>query len=118
MSYTFYHSTWRLITWYIGLMLMIAGAYLQPAPDWDVGVSIVMCTFAYFTAPWVVGVFWHREWSMFIPATVVAWLGVDGLYAAYWVAKNPAALDAMRSANWPVSLCLYLICGLLWVRKP
>lgn len=43
---------WKLATLAIGLGLLIAGAYLTPAPDWDIGVSILMAGFTYLTAGW------------------------------------------------------------------
>lgn len=39
---------------------------------------------------------------------------VDGCYWLYWHYKNPLALEFMRAANFPASLTLYGICGLIW----
>jgi hypothetical protein len=32
----------------------------------------------------------------------------------YWHWRDPKVLDLMRSANFPASLALYGMCGLLW----
>ena len=44
----------------------------------------------------------------------LTWWCVDGCYALYWGLMNPQALDLMREANWPASLSLYWMCGLVW----
>ena len=44
----------------------------------------------------------------------LSWWCVDGCYALYWWFANPQALDFMRDANWPASLSLYWMCGLVW----
>ena len=43
--------------------------------------------------------------------------GVDGCYAIYWHYKNPAALALMRGCNFPASLSLYGLCGVLWLYR-
>ena len=45
------------------------------------------------------------------------WFSVDGCYAIYWSFKNPAALAFMREANFPASLSLYGMCGVLWLYQ-
>ena len=45
------------------------------------------------------------------------WFTVDGCYAIYWHFKNPIALELMRSANFPASLSLYGICGIVWLFR-
>ncbi len=42
------------------------------------------------------------------------WFTVDGCYWIYWHFKNPVALELMRDANFPASLSLYVMCGLVW----
>jgi len=42
------------------------------------------------------------------------WFTVDGCYAIYWHFRNPVALELMRHANFPASLSLYGVCGVLW----
>lgn len=50
-------------------------------------------------------------------ALLCTWLSVDGIYALYWYINDPAALEAMRSANAPASLALYGICGVIWLYR-
>jgi len=45
---------WKIATFVAGLSLLVLGAKLDIALDWDIGVSIVMALTAYVTAPWVV----------------------------------------------------------------
>lgn len=105
---------WKLATLAAGTLVLIAGAHIEQAPDWDVPVSLIMALFAYLLAPWCMRVLVtrrYRQWPLMILAT---WWGVDGCYALYWSWRNPAALEAMREANAPASLCLFSACGLLW----
>jgi hypothetical protein len=51
-----------------------------------------------------------------VPAVLfVTWFTVDGSYWIYWHFKDPVALDAMRSTNFPASLSLYCFCGIGWL---
>jgi len=103
-----------LVTFVVGLGLLIAGSFFYGAPDWDVSISIVMATFTYLTAGWSMHVILERRWRMWPLMLLVTWWCIDGCYAIYWSKVNPQALDFMRSANWPASLSLYWICGLVW----
>ena len=47
----------------------------------------------------------------------VTWFTVDGCYAIYWHYKSPAALELMRAANFPASLSLYGMCGIIWIYR-
>jgi len=110
-----YLDPWSLATLAIGVALLMVGARLFPAPDWDVGISLIMALFAYLTAGWSVGVLLDRRWSWWPLALLFTWWTVDGCYALYWSIKGPAALALMRDANWPASLGLYLACGFVWL---
>ena len=46
---------------------------------------------------------------------LATWFSVDGCYAIYWYWKNPSVLVLMRDVNWPASLALYGMCGILWL---
>ena len=105
---------WKLATLGVGLGLLIAGSYLTPAPDWDIPVSFIMALPTYATAGWSMRVMVKRRWRDWPLMALWTWLCVDGLYAAYWSFVDPQALDFMRSVNWPASLCLYWMCGLVW----
>ena len=108
---------WKLATLAAGIALLVAGSYLQPAPDWDIPISLIMALLAYLAAPWSLRVIVERRWRWWPAMLVATWFTVDGCYWIYWSIKNPVALDLMRSANWPASLCLYAICGLVWYYR-
>ena len=108
---------WKLVTLAIGVALLIAGSFYEGAPDWDIPVSLIMAFFAYLTAPWSLRVIVERRWRWWPAMLFATWFTVDGCYWIYWSIKNPVALELMRSANWPASLCLYAMCGLVWYYR-
>lgn len=112
-----YVRPWKLITFGIGVLLTIVGACYDLAPDWDIPVSIIMDTFAYLAAPWSLRVILERKWRLFPIMLFVTWFTVDGCYAIYWHFRNPDVLEAMREANFGVSLALYGICGVIWLYQ-
>lgn len=99
------------------LALLFAGALYDQAIDWDIPISLVMAGLAYLTAPWSVRVLWHRRWRQWPLMLFTVWFSVDGSYWIYWHFKNPNALEMMRSANFPASLSLYALCGVLWLYR-
>lgn len=105
---------WKLATFAIGLALLIVGSYYTPAPDWDIGMSIVMAAFTYLFAGWSMHVIVERRWRQWPLMLLATWWCVDGCYALYWHFVDPRALALMRDANWPASLSLYWMCGLVW----
>lgn len=104
---------WKLITFSIGLGLLIWGASYNKFSDWwDIGVSIVMAVLTYLAASWAIRVLIERRWKMIPLAVFYSWLSVDG---SYW-AWHSFMGDAMfRDGQWQTSLCLWLICGFLWL---
>ena len=108
---------WKLTTLAIGIAILIAGSFYYQAPDWDVPISFIMSTLTYLTAPWSLRVILERRWKLFPLMLFATWFSVDGCYWIYWHFKNPVALDAMRSANFPASLALYGLCGVLWLYR-
>lgn len=113
-SVTEYLRPWKLVTFAIGLGLLVLGALTGQAIDWDVPISIIMATLTYLTAPWSLRVVLERRWRQLPAMLVVTWFCVDGCYWLYWRAVDPHALEAMRSANFPASLALYFLCGAIW----
>jgi hypothetical protein len=107
---------WKIATLILGVAALIAGRFIVEAPDWDVGISLVMAGVAYVTAGWAMRVFLERKWRMWPLALLATWFGVDGCYWLYWIAVDPGAL-IMREANAPASLSLYLACGVLWLPR-
>lgn len=112
-----YLRPFNVATLAVGVALLLIGARVFPAPDWDVGISLVMASFAYLTAGWALEVLLDRRWRLAPLALLLGWWSVDGCYAVYWHWRNPAALAAMRDANWPASLGLYLACGVIWLEE-
>lgn len=99
------------------MALLVTGAFYYDAPDWDVGVSVIMATLAYFAAPWSAHVIVQRRWKLLPAALAASWLTVDGSYSLYWHLRNPTALAAMRDANFLPSLMLYALCGVVWYYR-
>ena len=112
-----YLRPWKLVTFAAGLGLLIAGAFYFRAPDWDVGISVIMGTLAYVTAPWALRVAMSRRWRL-VPAALFAWwLTVDGSYTAYNAWRDCPIGPALRWANFFTSSLLYLLCGWLWLPR-
>jgi hypothetical protein len=112
-----YVRPWKLASLAVGIALLVAGAFYYDAPDWDVAISFIMAVLTYLTAPWSVRALVTRAWRNLPLACFFAWFTVDGCYWLYWSVKNPRAVEHMRDANWPASLALYAICGLLWYYR-
>ena len=112
--FTEFRRPWKLATLAAGIALLVVGSFYYEAPDWDVPISFIMALLAYFTAPWSLRVVVERRWSLWPAMLLVTWFTVDGCYAIYWYFKDPVALELMREANFPASLSLYGMCGLLW----
>ncbi len=108
---------WKLATLALGIGLLLVGAELTPAPDWDAPISFIMGLLAYATAPWSLRVLERRCWRALPLALFLTWFTVDGCYAIYWSLKDPAALALMRDVNFPASLSLYGMCGLGWLYQ-
>jgi len=109
-----YLRPWKLATLAIGVGLLIAGSFIEEAPDWNIAVSIIMAGFTYLLAGWAMHVMVERRWRQWPVMLLATWWCVDGCYALYWSIVNPAALALMRDANWPASLSLFWMCGLVW----
>lgn len=114
---TEYLRPWKLFSLAAGVALLIAGSFYEQAPDWDIPISLIMAALAYLTAPWSMRVLMERKWRQWPAMLFATWFTVDGCYWIYWHFKNPAALDAMRSANFPASLSLYGMCGIVWLYR-
>jgi hypothetical protein len=112
-----YLRPWKLFTFTIGVVLLIAGSYYYNALDWDIPISIIMAILAYLTSPWSLRILLERKWRLFPLMLLATWFTVDGSYWLYWNYKNPMALKAMREANFFASLSLYGICGVLWLYR-
>lgn len=112
-----YFRPWKLLTLGFGIILLIVGSFHYRAPDWDIAISLIMALLAYLTAPWSIRVVLQRQWKQWPAMLFATWFTVDGNYWIYWHFKDPAALELMRSANFPVSLPLYGMCGIFWLYR-
>jgi len=112
-----YLRPWKLFTLAAGVFLLVIGALLEIAPDWDIPISFIMAGLAYLTAPWSLRVLLERRWRLLPLALLATWFTVDGCYAIYWHFRNPDALALMRAYNFPASLTLYGLCGVLWLYR-
>ena len=112
-----YLRPWKLFTLAIGITLLIFGSFYYRAPDWDIPISFIMAILAYLTAPWSVRVILEGQWRLWPAMLLATWFTVDGCYAIYWSLNDPVALEMMRSANFPASLSLYGMCGILWLYR-
>lgn len=112
-----YLRPWKLFTLAIGIALLIVGSFYYKAPDWDIPISLMMAILAYLTAPWSLRVILERKWRLWPAMLLATWFTVDGCYAIYWHFQDPVALEMMRAANFPASLSLYGMCGILWLYR-
>ena len=109
-----YLRPWKLITLACGVALLIVGACYYRFADWDIGVSVLMAFITYFTAPWSLRVVWKLHWKWWPLAAFYCWLSVDG---SYWAWHTFMGNEMLRADQWSTSLCLWLICGVLWLPK-
>lgn len=108
-----YCRPWKMVTFAVGLFLLIWGSFVFGIPDWDIGISIIMALAAYLFAPGCLHFFIERRWRYFPIAIFLVWFSVDGCYWLYWSLKEPSAL-ALRKYNLGASLPLYFLCGCIW----
>jgi hypothetical protein len=112
-----YLRPWKLTALIFGIVVLIVGSFVAPAPDWDVPITIIMAALAYVLAPPTMHVLLARQWRLIPVAALATWLAVDGVYALYWYLRDPEVLGLMRSANAQASLPLYGLSGMLCVYR-
>jgi len=108
---------WKLLSFGIGIALLVVGSFYYKAPDWDVGISLIMGTLTYLTAPWVLDVIRTRRWKNLPAALFIFWVTVDGTYVFYNLYRGIWIYPNLRLANFFASSLLYLICGWLWTPR-
>lgn len=106
--------TLKNITFLIGLAWLLYGATTFSYLDWDVGVSLVMAFSTYFTADKAIDRLRSLDLSKYPVAILYTWFAVDGSYTIYWFCVDRSVLLAMRDGQWLTSLCLFLLCGMIW----
>lgn len=104
----------KLLTFSIGLAWLIYGALFFDYPDWDIGVSLVMAASTYLFAE----AFWNNlmKLKLTVLDIVGCWWCVDGAYAVYWSIVDSSVM--IRTGQWLMSLCLFLLCGACWSILP
>lgn len=112
-----YLRPWKLVTFALGLSLLIAGALYYNAPDWDIGISLIMGMLTYIIAPWVFHIATSYQYKLFPFALFAYWFTVDGSYTAYNnYMGHPINMD-LRLANLFASSLLFILCGWFWSPK-
>lgn len=112
-----YLRPWKLAALACGVIVLVVGSFMAPAPDWDVPVTLIMAASTYLLAPPTMRVLLQRRWRLLPVAVLATWFSVDGAYSVYWYLRDPGVLALMRSANAEASLPLYGICGMLCVYR-
>jgi hypothetical protein len=56
-----YARPWKLFTLFLGIALLVLGSFYYAVPHWDVPISLIMATLAYFAAPWSLRVIVERR---------------------------------------------------------
>lgn len=111
-----YLRPWKLGTFALGMAWPFRGALHEGAADRDLGISVLMGTLTYLTAPVAARIPTTRLWHRIPLALACYWLSADGSYWAYWQMVNPDAL-VLREANFHASACLYRLCGFIWPHR-
>jgi hypothetical protein len=103
---------WKLITFSIGLAIMILGSFTEHISDWDLGISLIMCTLTYLTAPFAVRTVLRRQWRDLPLAIFLAYFTIDG---CYWIYHTLMGNVMIREGNAYASTPLYFFMGMVWV---
>ncbi len=108
-----YLRPWKLVSFFIGVSLLIVGSFYYGFRDWDTALSIIMATLTYLTAPKAVHALF-RPSLMGVTGALFWWIfTVDASYVIYnSVMGNMDFI--VREENFTTSSCLYWMCGLMW----
>lgn len=108
-----YFHPWRLATLLAGAALILYGAVTGIAPDWDVGLSLLMCGATYIVMP-------HFNRALLSGRLFVAFLyadfAVNTTYTLYWSHVGNKTADALT--NYPASMAIFLLCWAIWSLVP
>lgn len=107
---------WKNITFLIGLFSLILGGIFLDYPDWDIALSFLMAGCTYLTADKFITSIKEKSYLMVALFSVGVWVSIDGIYWLYWSLVNTSVM--IREGQWLASLCLYLLCGLIWTAFP
>ena len=113
--------SWKLLSFALGMGLLIYGAVNYGIADWDVGISVLMGALTYLFAPWAVRTLlnacrYRRPYWMLkiVVALVVAWIVVDGVYVLYHTSMGNRMY---RVENFYASSALYFLAGAIWLYR-
>lgn len=108
---------WKLLSFAIGLGLLIVGSRLTALPDWNIPVSIIMAIATYLSSSWVVRVFITRRWNLMPAALLTAWGTIYGCYVGYWNFADPAVGSMLPGLAIAEVAFLYVLCGFVWLYQ-
>ncbi|TJZ64141.1 hypothetical protein [Chitiniphilus eburneus] len=111
-NYAEFFGWWKVSTFLVGVMWLLWGAFHYQISDWDVGVSLTMAGVTFLAAEWCAKTLYSLNWRRFPLVIWWTWLAVDGVYVAY---HTLAGNQMLRDAQWPASLCLFYLCGFIWL---
>lgn len=103
---------WKPLTFLCGLSWLVWGALFLEYPDWDIPLSLLMAVSTYVSADKFTHAYLEGNWKQLLTWTPAAWWAVDGSYWLYWSLVDTSVM--IRAGQWPMSLCLYLLAGLVW----
>lgn len=105
---------WKLATLAAGMSWLFYGALNYGISDWDMGISIIMGSLTYLTAPWSAKVVAGRQWNK-LPLALLYWyFTVDG---CYWIYHTAMGNEMFRGVNFVASTTLYWLCGFIWLPR-
>lgn len=107
---------WKNVTFLIGLIGLILGGVFLNYPDWDIPISFLMAGCTYLTADKFINAIKEKSYLKVALFSIGVWVSVDGIYWLYWSLVNTSVM--IREGQWLASLCLYLLCGLIWTAFP
>lgn len=107
---------WKPVTYLIGLTWLIYGALNFGYSDWDIPISLIMSLSTYLTADHFIQAIKEKSPTRALIYGAGAWWSIDGCYYLYWSLVDSSAM--LREGQWAMSLCLYLLCGLVWTAFP
>jgi|SRR5579863_3099029 len=112
---------WKLFSFACGMAWLIYGSLGFHLPDWNIGVSILMGSLTYLSAPWSVQVIFEairrkpKLWMLRIFAALLVGYTVADL--VYWSYNSAMGNQMLRYENFMASLPLYFICGVFWLYR-
>lgn len=105
-------TLWKNATFLVGLGWLLFGATYYGYADWDIPISFLMALSTYLSADKFIRAIKTKSYPRVAWLSVWAWWSIDGVYWLYWSLTDTTAM--IREGQWPMSLCLYLLCGFVW----